>query len=166
MTQTISASEFQRMRARPGASKPMPILFRVFGTPKAQPRPRAFAKQLGGKAVARVYDAGTAEGWKGSIALAARQYVPDEPLIGPLRVDIEALARSPSGTWQKMSLREHGSGSTESTVIPKCRSETQRRTRNPFNHRSHSRSPKGHHDNRRPSHLNRNRQHDRQSAIA
>lgn len=38
----------------------------VTGTPKGQPRPRAFVR--GGRAA--VYDCGTAEGWKGDIARA------------------------------------------------------------------------------------------------
>lgn len=41
------------------------------GEPKGQPRPKAFAR--GGHA--RVYDPGTAEGWKGLVALALRPYV-------------------------------------------------------------------------------------------
>lgn len=42
----------------------------VQGQPKGQPRPRAFAR--GGRAA--VYDPGTAEGWKGQIALAFREF--------------------------------------------------------------------------------------------
>ena len=42
----------------------------VKGLPKGQPRPRAFAR--GGRAA--VYDPGTAEGWKGQIALAFREF--------------------------------------------------------------------------------------------
>lgn len=47
------------------------VEFFVAGTPKGQPRPRAFVR--GGKA--RVYDPGTAEGWKGAVALAAREHL-------------------------------------------------------------------------------------------
>ena len=65
-----------------------PITFFVPGTPKAQPRPRAFARKFGAKFSARVYDPGTAEGWKSAIAVAARPFLPAEPLKGPLRVDI------------------------------------------------------------------------------
>jgi Holliday junction resolvase RusA-like endonuclease len=45
------------------------ILYDVFvvGDPKGQPRPRAFARKGLG---VRVYDPGTAEGWKSQIALA------------------------------------------------------------------------------------------------
>ena len=47
----------------------------VNGDPKPQPRPKAFKR---GKHAA-VYDPGTAEGWKGSIALAARELTPASP---------------------------------------------------------------------------------------
>ena len=43
---------------------------RVNGTPKPQPRPRAFAR--GGKA--RVYDPGTAEAWKSAVASAFQPF--------------------------------------------------------------------------------------------
>ncbi len=46
----------------------------VPGIPKGQPRPRAFA--LRGKA--RMFDPGTAEGWKGAIAAAIEPILPDE----------------------------------------------------------------------------------------
>lgn len=41
----------------------------VKGTPKGQPRPRAFARKMGDKFVARVYDAGTAENWKQCVVM-------------------------------------------------------------------------------------------------
>ena len=56
------------------------ISFRVHGNPKGQPRPRAFSR--GG--VARVYDPGTAEGWKSEVAIAARPHIPAVPLTGAL----------------------------------------------------------------------------------
>lgn len=71
------------------------IHFAVVGEPKAQPRPRAFARafNVGGKTVtrARVYDAGTAEAWKSEIALAARQHIPSEPLTGPLSLRVDFI---------------------------------------------------------------------------
>ena len=42
---------------------------RANGLPKAQPRPRAFSRN--GRAA--VYDPGTAEGWKGAVAVAAKE---------------------------------------------------------------------------------------------
>jgi Holliday junction resolvase RusA-like endonuclease len=58
--------------------------FDVLGEPKGQPRPRATAR--GGNA--RVYDPGTAEGWKGAIALAVRPYLPPYPIDSPVRIAI------------------------------------------------------------------------------
>lgn len=62
------------------------ITFHIHGHPKAQPRPRAFARKMGDKYVARVFDAGTAEEWKGLIAAAARPHTPPTPLLGPVYV--------------------------------------------------------------------------------
>lgn len=47
------------------------ISFFARGLPKGQPRPRAFVF----KGRARVYDAGTAEGWKSCVAEAARPFI-------------------------------------------------------------------------------------------
>ena len=59
----------------------------VDGIPKGQPRARAFAMKLhGGGATARLYDPGTAEGWKGQVAAAVRPQLPAAPLDGPLAV--------------------------------------------------------------------------------
>lgn len=60
------------------------LTVRVDGEPKAQPRPRAFSR--GGHA--RVYDPGTAEGWKSLIAEAMRPNVPHEPITGPVEVSL------------------------------------------------------------------------------
>lgn len=51
------------------------ISFWVSGDPKGQPRPRAFARKMGNKFVARVYDSGTAEGWKSAVAQAAMPHL-------------------------------------------------------------------------------------------
>ena len=58
--------------------------FFVEGTPRPQPRPRAFSR--GG--FTRVYDPATAEGWKSQVAIAARPFVPVARILGPVRVDI------------------------------------------------------------------------------
>jgi Holliday junction resolvase RusA-like endonuclease len=60
------------------------IVFSVRGEPKGQPRPRAFARKIGGRYVARIFDAGTAEAWKSAIAMAARALVPPSPDMGPI----------------------------------------------------------------------------------
>jgi Holliday junction resolvase RusA-like endonuclease len=79
-----------------------PITFFVSGEPKAQPRPKAFARKFGDKWMARVYDSGTAEHWKSQIAIAAKPFLPLAPLIGPLELHL---------TFQFPRLKHHfGSG--------------------------------------------------------
>lgn len=64
------------------------IEFFVRGDPKGQPRPRAFARKMGNRYVARVFDAGTAEEWKSAIAFEARGQLPDNPCEGPVSVSL------------------------------------------------------------------------------
>jgi Holliday junction resolvase RusA-like endonuclease len=67
----------------------------VSGDPKGQPRPRAFA--FNGKA--RVYDAGTAEGWKSQIAEALKPWAGTmEP--GPIAVRAAFYFRRPKGHFR------------------------------------------------------------------
>lgn len=74
----------------------MIITFQVIGSPKAQPRPRAFARNMGGgKFAARVYDAGTAEGWKSLVAIAAKPYLRQEPIPWALDVSIDFYLARP-----------------------------------------------------------------------
>jgi Holliday junction resolvase RusA-like endonuclease len=81
-----------------------PIVIEVTGIPKAQPRPKAFARKFGnGKYMARVYDPGTAEGWKGQIALAAKGVTPFPPLQGPLSVSIEFRMPRPLDHYKSRS---------------------------------------------------------------
>lgn len=81
--------------------------FRVDGIPKAQPRARAFARKMGAKFVARVFDAGTAESWKSLVVAAGRPHRPTSPLEGPVSVGITLFfprpdrlcrAKDPDGT--------------------------------------------------------------------
>ena len=68
----------------------MNIVLKVEGIPKPQPRPRAFARKMGdGKYSARIYDAGTAEAWKSSIAAVAYQHKPPALLAGPIKVELQ-----------------------------------------------------------------------------
>lgn len=62
----------------------MIINFFVHGLPKAQPRPRACIR---GKH-ASVYDAGTANDWKYSVARTARENAPEKPFSGPVALFI------------------------------------------------------------------------------
>lgn len=72
------------------------ITFFAQGSPKPQPRPRAFARNMGGgKFAARVYDAGTAEGWKSAVAIAAKPHLPSTPLTVPLKVELAFFLERP-----------------------------------------------------------------------
>ena len=77
------------------------IRFTVDGIPKGQPRPRAFA--FNGKA--RVYDAGTAEGWKSLVALSAKPHLPTQPIEGPILLDIEFFMPRPKSHFRKAGLK-------------------------------------------------------------
>lgn len=68
----------------PHAKNNMTISFFAQGIPKGQPRPRAFARKFGDKFSARMYDPGTAEGWKQCVAVAAKSNPPMEPFSGPV----------------------------------------------------------------------------------
>lgn len=71
-----------------------PISFFARGEPKAQPRPKAFARKMGTKFVARVYTPGTAENWKSCVAEAAKPFV-EEMLMDPLWVSMTFLMPRP-----------------------------------------------------------------------
>lgn len=60
------------------------ISFFANGLPKGQPRVKAWARKTAAGPVARVYDPGTADGWKSIIAAAAQPYRPPVPLLGPV----------------------------------------------------------------------------------
>jgi Holliday junction resolvase RusA-like endonuclease len=87
------------------------IIFEALGDPKGQPRPRAFS--LNG--VARIYDAGTAEGWKSQIALAAKPYIPFTPLKGPLRLNLMFRFRRPLSHF-----RSNGMLHSKHTLVQHC----------------------------------------------
>jgi Holliday junction resolvase RusA-like endonuclease len=62
-----------------------PLFITVCGEPKGQPRPRAFA--FHGRA--RVYDPGTAEGWKSQIAVAVKHSWDGVTIAGPIRLAMQ-----------------------------------------------------------------------------
>lgn len=79
----------------------IPITFQVHGDPKGQPRPRAFAmKKAGGGFTARVFDAGTAEGWKSLIAIAAKPHAPTAPITGPVELRVAFVFRRPASHFR------------------------------------------------------------------
>lgn len=71
------------------------VVFRVPGTPRPQPRHRAYARRMGDRHVARVYDPGTASAWKRAVALAARPHRPPRPIDDPIVVDVLFLFPRP-----------------------------------------------------------------------
>jgi len=81
------------------------ISFFVDGDPKGQPRPRAFARRMGNKFVARVYDSSTAEGWKSLIAQVAQPYR-GEPLAGPVRLKLTFIIRRPKKHFRSNKLEK------------------------------------------------------------
>lgn len=78
----------------------MVIEFTAFGEPKGQPRPRAFAMRMGnGKFQARVFDAGTAEGWKSCVVAAAHPHRPAKPIDGPVSLELNFIFRRPKAHY-------------------------------------------------------------------
>lgn len=76
--------------------------FFVPGIPKAQPRPRAFAKRVGGgRFEARVYDPSTAEGWKSLIATEAKKHIPETPFEGPVAMRMVFYLPRPKDHFRK-----------------------------------------------------------------
>lgn len=73
----------------------------VRGIPKAQPRPRAWARKMGDKVVARMYDAGTAEAWKADVIHAASEHRPASPIDEPVGVDIDFFLPRPKRLLRK-----------------------------------------------------------------
>ena len=71
-----------------------PITLIVLGDPKGQPRPKAFLR--GGHA--SVYDPGTAEGWKSSIAVSCKEAgVVGAMITSPLSISIHCYFKRPKG---------------------------------------------------------------------
>lgn len=74
----------------------MRIEFFVEGTPKPQPRVRAYTR---GKH-ASVYNPGTAKPWQALIAIAATRHKPAEPLTGPVSVPIDFFMPRPRSHYR------------------------------------------------------------------
>ena len=74
----------------------------VQGTPKAQPRVKAFSR--GGHA--GVYDPGTANGWKCLVAEEAIRVRPPKPLEEPLLIDLQFHLPRPKRLCRKSDPRE------------------------------------------------------------
>lgn len=70
----------------------------VEGIPKAQPRVKAFVR--GGRA--GVYTPKTADDWKSAIIEAAKPYVPQLPVEGPVQVEIIYYLKRPQRLMRKI----------------------------------------------------------------
>lgn len=77
----------------------MTVSFYVSGDPKAQPRPKAFARKMGEKYVARVYTPGTAEHWKTMIADAALK-AGLQKFQGPVRLELHFNFKRPKSHFR------------------------------------------------------------------
>lgn len=77
--------------------------FTVHGDPKPQPRPRAFSRN----SMVRVYDPSTAEGWKSLIAATIdKDFDIDQPIEGPVRLDLDFYMRRPASMMRKKDPEE------------------------------------------------------------
>lgn len=76
------------------------VSFTVAGEPKGQPRPRAFARRMGDKWVARVFDAGTAEAWKQQVAVAATPFRPASAIEGAVCLKVGFVFRRPKSHFR------------------------------------------------------------------
>jgi Holliday junction resolvase RusA-like endonuclease len=82
------------------------IRFFASGNPKGQPRPRAFA--FNGKA--RVFDPGTAEGWKAQVAIAAKDKLPEQPTEKPVALKLTFGMPRPKKHFKGATLRADAPG--------------------------------------------------------
>lgn len=62
--------------------------FFVPGMPAGEPRARARAMLIGGKARARVYRDTSTDGWKGAVSVHAGRNCPPEPIDSPVLVEL------------------------------------------------------------------------------
>lgn len=53
----------------------------IYGDPKGQPRTRAFARKMGAKYVARVYDSDVADAWKRAVDLGIERELKAQPVV-------------------------------------------------------------------------------------
>lgn len=87
----------------------MTITFHVQGTPKGQPRARAFAQRFGNKYSARMYDPGTADEWKRDVHLGLRTALRtfgDQPSLGAFSVELNFLLPRPKSHYGKLGVKK------------------------------------------------------------
>lgn len=89
----------------------------IHGDPKGQPRARAFARKMGSKHVARMYDSDVADDWKRRVDLAIIELVADAKIqaaaTGSVSIMIAFYFRRPKshvgakGTTKSKAPRDH-----------------------------------------------------------
>lgn len=95
-----------RLELIPSRKRTRVMEFFVQGEPKGQPRPRAFAMKIGAGFQTRVYDPGTAEGWKSQIASHLRDKYPAfDQLTGPVSLRLEFALKRPKAHFLKSGIR-------------------------------------------------------------
>ncbi len=75
----------------------------IFGDPKGQPRARAFARKMGAKHVARMYDSDVADAWKRAVDLGIEreQIVSLVDPVGAFDVKLTFFFRRPKSHYGK-----------------------------------------------------------------
>jgi Holliday junction resolvase RusA-like endonuclease len=68
------------------------MTFFIHGDPKGQPRPRAFARKMGAKYVARVYDSDVADEWKRAVNVALVKAINEQKPIFNAEGTFEVVA--------------------------------------------------------------------------
>lgn len=100
----------------------MKISFFVSGNPKPQLRPRAFARRIGNRFAARVYNPATAEGWKSQVAVAAKWHLPPVPITVSIHLSLCFVFDRPKahyGTGRNARVRKP-SAPLWHTIKPDC----------------------------------------------
>jgi Holliday junction resolvase RusA-like endonuclease len=77
----------------------------IFGDPKGQPRARAFARKMGAKHVARMYDSDVADAWKRAVDLGIEREHRALPVVldpvGAFEVKLAFFFRRPKSHYGK-----------------------------------------------------------------
>lgn len=83
--------------AADGTATNTQIRFRVDGIPKGQGRPRAFIRGRH----ARVFNPKNADDWKAALYLTAQQHRPEQPIDGPVRMELDLFFPRPKRLCRK-----------------------------------------------------------------
>jgi Holliday junction resolvase RusA-like endonuclease len=77
----------------------------IFGDPKGQPRARAFARKMGAKHVARMYDSDVADAWKQAVDIGIEREHRAQPVVldpvGAFEVKLTFFFRRPKSHYSK-----------------------------------------------------------------